>query len=166
MSVYRSPHVIIDRIIDVLFVAEHRRLAKFITAMVDMNQEAHGRLLDGFHYEGIHYRREGLKGALTKAVLHPSLEPQMDAHLLDRATVKNDEQQIRQTLFKLLDPCRSEQDIRDTLPNCLTDTLGDTARLARRNEPAFTIRDDARALRQYHKVLPRIELYSAARLLY
>lgn len=166
MSTYRSAHKIIDHIVDVLFTAEHRRLTAFIDDLCRENQEAHGESLDGFHYLGRFYRRQGLNGQLKRKVLHFSLFPKMDAHLEDEAAIKSDELLIRQTLFQLLDPCRSEQEIRDALPNCLTDTLGESARLPRMSEAAFTIRDNPRAVKQYERVLPKLELYSAARLLY
>lgn len=166
ISNYRSPHTIIDHICKVLFTAERRRLQKVIDGFFRSNQEAYGERFDGFHYMGRYYRPAGLVGQLKRKILHFSLHPQMDAHLKDEATIDEHEQQIRQTLFKLLDPCRSEQDIRDALPNCLTDTLGSSAKLPRVQEEAFTIRGDERAMRQYEKCLPTIELYSAARLLY
>jgi hypothetical protein len=166
MLTYRSPHKVIDHIVDVLFAAEHRRLAHAVDDLCKANNEAYGEHFDGFHYQGQFYRPQGLKGQLKRKVLHLSLHPRMDLHLQDEASVKLDEQMIRQTLFQLLDPCRSEQDMRDALPNCLTDTLGESAKLLRQNDEAFTIRDNERAMKQYKRVLPKLELYSAARLLY
>ena len=166
MITYRSPHKVIDHIIDVLFVAERRRLANAVDAMCQANNEAYGKHFDGFHYQGRFYRPQGVKGQLNRIVLHLSLHPKMDLHLKDEAAIDRDEQLIRQVLFMLLDPCRTEQDIRDALPNCLTDTLGESARLMRQNDPAFTISDNVRAMKQYNRVLPKLEMYSAARLLY
>lgn len=163
----RNQHVLIDHIISCLFSSEKRRLENFIATMIDTNQEASGTRLDGFHYQGTFYRREGLRGQLVRKVLHLSLHRQMDDHLADAAKITSDEQEIRQTLFKLMNPCVTINEIRDTLPNCLTNTLPDWAsRLDRVQEEAWSIQSDARAVRQYNKVLPKIELYSAARLLY
>lgn len=166
ITAYRSPHTLIDAIIQTLFSAEERRLTKAIDEMCRSNTEAYKEQLDGFHYQGRFFRPEGLKGHLKRKVLHLSLHPQMDLHLRDEASIQADQQAIRQTLFQLLDPCKSDQDVRDTLPNCLTDTLGKVAQLQRMAEPAFTIADNPRAMKQYLKVLPKLEMYSAARLLY
>ena len=166
MLSYRSPHKVIDHIIKTLFTAEHRRLQATIDKLLVDNKEAYDEPLDGFHYQGVFYRPEGLKGNLRRKVLHQSLHSRMDMHLKDEAAIKLDEQLIRQTLFQLLDPCQSEQDMRDTLPNCLTDTLGPRGNTPREREPAFTIKNNPRAMKQYNKILPKLELYSAARLLY
>lgn len=160
-------HKLIDWIIHILFSAEERRLSKIIEETVRMNQEAYGKSYDSFHYQGEFFRPENLRGQLTRTVLHPSLNARMDSYFVDRGTVQTDKQQLRQVFFKLLDPCKTGQDIRDVFPDCLTDTLPDWAKnLPRFNEPAFTINGDARAQRQYQKALPKIEFYSAARLLY
>lgn len=166
MLTYHSPHKVIDHIINVLFAAERRRLTRAIDDLCKSNQEAYGEKLDGFHYQGRFYRPEGLMGQLKRKVLHLSLFDRMDLHLADEAAVKADEQFIRQTLFQLLDPCKTPQDMRDALPNCLADALGEHSRLPRMNEEAFTIRDNPRAMKQYNKIRPKLDLYSAARLLY
>lgn len=167
MLTYRSPHKVIDHIIQLLFAAEDRRLTAAIDQMCRDNNEAYApERFDGFHYQGRFYRPDGLRGNLKRKVLHLSLHPKMDLHLKDEAAVRLDEQMIRQTLFQLLDPCRSEQDMRDALPNCLSDTLGEIGRLPRQSAEAFTILDNPRAMKQYNKVRPKLELYSAARLLY
>jgi hypothetical protein len=164
---YRSPHKVIDHIISVLFAAEERRLTKAVNELCNANREAYnGEQLHGFHYQGRWYRYEDVSGALNRKVLHLSLFSRMDRHLADEAAVNMDKQMIRQTLFQLLDPCTSEQDMRDALPNCLSDTLGEIGRLPRKNEEAFTIRNNPRAVKQYEKIKPKLELYSAARLLY
>jgi len=83
------------------------------------------------------------------------------------AKVDLEKQLIKQSLSHLLIPCRSEQDIRDALPDCLSALMPRSIQaLPRTNEEAWTIRNDERALRQYRKALPRIEFYSAARLIY
>ena len=168
---------VIDAILANLFTAEERRLTAFIQAMCRKNQTAYGRQLDGFHYEGVFYVFEGRRGNLTREVLHESLEPEMRGFKADRDQVFSDKQLIKQCLFALLEPVGAdlsgltvsmvEQDYRDALPECLAQDLPDWARkLPRTREEAFTIKDNARAMRAYEKALPKIEFYSAARLLY
>ena len=166
MLTYRSPHIVIDHIIETLFAAERRRLTGAVNDLCTANREAYGEPLEGFHYQGQWYRYDGVTGKLRRKVLHFTLFDRMDAFLKDKAAIDLDEQMIRQTLFQLLDPCQSEQDMRDALPNCLTDTLGDAARLPRQSAEAFTILDNPRAMKQYKRILPKLEIYSAARLLY
>jgi hypothetical protein len=153
-----------------LFTAEYRRLDRWVTQLIRDNQEAYGDpSLQGFIHEGVVYKPSNLQIATTavkRRGLHPSLTEPMEAYLADLKVLTDDKAYIQQSLFRLLDGCSTAQGIRDALPNCLADSLDCIRGLDRRGEEAFTIKDDDRAMRQYLKVLPRIELYATTRMLY
>ena len=158
-------HSIISNIIQVLFSAEERRFQKEIDRLHDQNLEVSRANLDGFMFQGRFYRHSNsAAGTGHRRTLHLDLWPNMQAHLRDREKVELDKQQIKQVLFRLIDPCSCLQHIRDAIPDCIADTLPESIRsLDRMGNPDFkTLRD----LRQYNQTLPKIEFYSAARLLY
>lgn len=66
----------------------------------------------------------------------------------------------------MLAPCTGWQDIRDTLPDFLVDTLAETKALSRTQKEGFTIQGDARALRKFEKLKEKLALYRAGRLMY
>jgi hypothetical protein len=90
----------------------------------------------------------------------------MEGYLRDLNVLIDDQAFIRQSLYRVLDGCTTTQGIRDALPNCLAGSLECIQGLARGGEEAFTIKDDERAMRQYRRVVPKIELYVTTRMLY
>ena len=163
-----NAHEVIKRIAGSLFAAEERRLEKIKDQAIASNKECYpDKPHDGFAYKGNSYFPAGLmRGARTRVSLHLSLNGMMDEYLTDIEKVWTDRHLISQMLVPLLMPCSSAQDIRDALPNCIVDTLEDLKTLPRLRDAAYTIEQDTRTMKQYLKVLPRIEFYACARLLY
>ena len=154
-----------------LFEAEERRLNERIIQLNKENKALQGSQLDGFLYgAGYYIPRETIHqaqiGHSTKVALHERLVPAMEAHLKDRSMVLDEMRVIRQTLFKLISTCQTWIDVRNALPECVVTCIPELARIKRTEPPAQTIQDNPRTLRQYLKVLPTMEVYSAARLLY
>jgi hypothetical protein len=154
-----------------LFKAEERRLNSIIVSLNARHKELYGINLDGFIYRGEKFipKLETItiagKGQPTK-VLHHALNDDMEEFLRDLTNVKTHENSIKQVLFGLLVPCKSPQDMRDALPECLVGLIPELQAIPRTREPAYTIAHDERAVRQYEKALPKIEMYSISRLLY
>jgi hypothetical protein len=164
---------IVNQIIKVLFASEDRRLTSWIDRMCRRNKEAYrGELpnaaqLQGFIFNGVFYRPSDVTGPISgRKALHASLWSEMETLEKDKKIVDTERDFVRQTLYALMDPCSTDQDFRDALPECLIDTLPQLKRLSRTREPAFTIEGNARAIRQYEKMLPKIEVYAAARMIY
>lgn len=161
----QNSHQWITIILDTLFTAEGRRLQKNIDQLHESNQELSKKHAEGFIFQGTFYRHSlSAAGAGTYSTLHLKLWPDMQVHLRDQEQVELDKQKIRQVLFRLIEPCHCLQHVRDAIPDCIVDTLpAEVSALDRMGGPNFqTLRD----LRQYNLVLPKIEFYSAARLLY
>ena len=154
-------------IIEKLFSAERRRLQKFIDDLLKENQETTGQKTDAFRYNGQLYVPSGsAQGLKSSTTLDIKLWPKMDMYLKDTETIKNDAQEIRQILFKLLFNAETDQQIRDALPDCIIDTAEGFSSIPRMDNPEHIIMNDNRAIRQYRKVLPKIEFYATARLIY
>lgn len=163
-----SQQKLLDFILEQLFVAEFRRLRTNVSKLNRQNNEVRRAQADGFMLNGLFYRdMESPPSADCAPALDLSLMADGLSFIADRDKVHHERQLIKQTLNHLVTGCSSSQDLRDALPDCLRDTLTqEINRLSRTREEAYTIRDNPRALRQYQKILPRIEFYSAARLLY
>lgn len=151
-----------------LFAAEHRRLDKAIASLITRNNEATGITAAGFLYYGEYYTATGFQTSpgAPKVTLHESLDEAMKWYLTDSTTIANDEAMIRQGIFKVTSPCESLQEMRDALPDCLSKMVPALAILERHNQVGYSLRGDVRGERQFMELLPKIEMYSAARLLY
>lgn len=163
-------NVIIDAICRSLFEAENRRIQNWIDKLTRANQTIrNNRTLEGFLHEGVYYRPSWLgRGIWPHGPLHDDLVEEARIFVADRENVLRDQQFIRQILFTLLYPCNTDQDARDTLPECLMPIIGPMGFniYSRTREPAWSIQGNARAIRQYEKILPKIEEYAAARMIF
>lgn len=166
----RSAHSIIQPLMNKLFEPEGRRLQTWIDQLCKKNAEIKNLVEPvGFMYSGRWYRpsHQLRPGKYPKVQLHISLWPEISNLHRDIGIVKNDKQFIGQTLAQLLARCNDLQDVRDTLPECLVPFADDwITSFARTRPEAFTIEGNERALRQYERVLPKMEVYSMSRLLF
>jgi hypothetical protein len=161
-------HKVIDQICEILFQSEQRRIQTWIDQLIKQNMEFYPQVkFDGFLHDGVLYRGSWtVKGPIPTKAIHASLWPEMDLLITGKKEIEQDEAFIRQTLFKLLYDCQTDQDVRDALPDCLVSILTFTNPLSRTRPAAYTIEGDQRALKQYQKMLPKIELYTATKLLF
>lgn len=150
-----------------LFEAEERRIKAVTVDLIQQNSEAHNTQLDAFFFRSVIYRYPGARGRPTSRSLHVSLYGTMEKCLEDMDRVQADQAEVQQMLFRLMQPCTTQQEIRDALPDCLTEMLPEWGKkLERRYEEAWSITTDPRAWEQYQKAKPKIEMYSVTRLLY
>lgn len=161
-----SHHIIVD-MLEMLFVAEHRRLDANLLKLHNANKSAWGKQGDGFIYQGVFFVPKGTpKGRRTNLPLHARLQGEGDAYMADQRVIEEDAKWISQLLFRLMDSCHTGQDVRDAVPECISDTLPEVYRsLDRIRTPSYFILNEM-DLKLYNRVLPRIEFYSATRLLY
>jgi hypothetical protein len=164
-----SYYATIEAIETALFAAEHRRLDRTIEVLTQQNNEIIKTHRMGFVYQGTWYKPTKNQNVPSseRPMLDMSLNPQMELHLKDVAIIQGDKNLIKQVLFSLIHQANDLQELRDSVPDCIADITPNVERLPRQMEDVtWLIRNNARALRQFHKVLPKIEMYSATRLLY
>lgn len=157
---------LIDSIVVKLLDPDYRSIQHEITSMIEKNNAALGLAAEGFLFRGSYYTNldPKLQSKGQRTTLHIRLVPEFMGTIKRRADFDYDRQQIRQVLVLLVQGAKSEQDVRDTLPECLADLLPFPP-LARTRPEAFTIVGDERAMRQYLKVRDKIMYYSALRLI-
>lgn len=164
--------VLINELVKYIFEKEEANILKTIANIVRKNKEL-GQSCDGFIYQGIFYSDLDLniRGKGKKGQLHPSLVPQMDNLLKTVKIIDFDKERIKQSLTLILRGLTYSQDIRDALPNCLSDALIDIRNLERTRPEAFTLLMEdnpikARQYKQYKEIRNKIEYYIAMKLLY
>ena len=163
----RTLFALIQVLCNKLFEREEARIDSVLKTIWTKNIALSRVNHDGFIYKGDYYRPKSLPNAASvKAILHSELDDTMEAFLVDQQRVKDERKTIEQVLTKLLRPCQDFTEIRNALPNCLADLLEQTQGIQRTSEEAWTLAQDERGMRQYLKVRPLMEFYSAARLLY
>ena len=162
--------VLFNRVDALLKALSDREVASFEKrkrAFVNRNM-ALGGSSDGFRYMGLVYT--DLEPQMRKMGkydrLHPSLAPELEAILAEEKTFKFDMERIKQAFALVLRDCRSFQDMRDALPNCMKDLIPEIARLERTRPEAFTLAENERSYKQYMKLREKIEFYVASRLLF
>ncbi len=155
---------IIQHLIKQLFEAEERRLGVDLQKLIDKNNYAYGEKRDCFLYQGNLYGK-AVKGMQTR-VIHFTLAKEVAEHIADRNVIQRDRERIQQVVFRAIDPCESIQDLRDALPNCLALMLPATANLPRMKPEGHSLEHDHRAKKLWDVMLPRIKMYSSARLIY
>lgn len=161
-------YLCIQQLSSELFTAEKRRAVSIIDVIFRDNRKLMPNHGDGFSFAGDVYRPSDAptRGKLVYTPLHISLDPRIREYMSDQAQVSQDKRLMEQTFLMLLSPCKTYQDVRDALPDCLQDALSQISSYMRERPEAYTIQGNERAMRQYEKILPRIEFYSAVRLIY
>jgi hypothetical protein len=154
-----------------LFEADERRLTKTIDSLCRENKSIRRNSIDGFIFYGKKYIPSSGNIIIpdrgeSMPVLDPSLHERMNFYLADRRGVDNEKTAISQMLFRLLTSCRDRQDFRDALPECLVGYDPNLRGLNRQRNAAWTLENDPRGKRQYEKLLPQIEAYSVAQLIF
>lgn len=150
-----NSHEIINSILTFLFQGETRRHQQCIDHIVSRNS-----VRSTFMHGGLTYRPSWIAAGSQRVSLDENLWPDMDRFLLDKNAVDWDCKAFWQVLFSMVNPCLSLQEVRDTLPDFIVELVPSLKALSRTDTEAFTIDDDPRVLRQYHKYRPKMELYA------
>lgn len=164
----------IDAVMVKLFAAEDRRIDAMVTELNRQNSEIKKKPLFGFIHLGERYIPESCKMQAAAALrrqpmptLAFELLPQASNFTNDIAKLKQDKDQIKQVLFKQLYQANNLQEVRDSLPDCVAALVPEIAKLNRFIEdPTWLNRNDWRAIRDYERALPKIEMYAMSRLIY
>jgi len=160
-------HQVISDIVDTLFEADSRRIASWIDQLVQKNDEIAGKAQHAFIYNGTRYRQSNVRGVIqTHPALDYTLWDEADLLIKDAKQVEQDKSFVRQTLVTLLEPCRTAQEIRNALPECLSECIPSLREYERTAPSLYTIANNPRAKRQIAKIMPKLELYSVARMMF
>lgn len=155
-----------------LFMAELKRLDQVLNSIVDKNDRINGiDVSAGFMYQGEYFQRSNASRPPTygeRLMLNPDLWAEMDKYHKASSRLISEVHLVNQTVYRLVRGCMTYQDVRDALPECLVaqDQTGNYKGLKRTRPAAWTIEPGSMGWTQYEKVLPSIEYYAAAHLLF
>lgn len=160
-----------------LFEAESRRIDMMVQKLTERNSAIKKTYTLGFMHLGEVYIPECNKEMyrMTAANVKSSQTPALAFELLsdigsfisDVKKLELDKAQIKQVFFKLLINCNYKQEVRDSLPDCVITFMPELKELNRQMEdPCYLIRSDWRAVRDYERMLPKIEMYAMTRMIY
>jgi hypothetical protein len=121
----------------------------------------------GFVFEGVSYILPEHNFSSLLPGLEEDLVDEMKVLLASREDTGKEIKQISQLMFLMAkDHVETTQDLRDLLPECLIPAFPSLTQLDRTREPAFSIQDSPKMLDRWEKALPRIEYFTATRMLY
>lgn len=99
--------------------------------------------------------------------LHSSLQTQMEDYLSEFRLFQTDLQKLSQILKLILERCKTYQDIRDSLPTAVTNEIYPLKDLAPTvDDPTLVFEDTPILRKQYKKVIPLMEAYTALKFIY
>lgn len=159
----------VDLLTNALFVAETRRIGGIIAELTNQNNMQKKTDAIGFRHVGETFTIPGMKrmGRSPIPTLSFTLSKEGNDLLKERRVLEMDKSLISQVLFKQLYQCNTIQEVRDSLPDCLVALIPELAKIPRNMiDPLWINRNDERAMTQYRKILPKIEMYSVGQLLY
>lgn len=172
-----NSHEWIRVIMNRLFEPEQRRVDRMVEQLTERNSAIKRVHTMGFMHLGVIYVAKqheqmykmtatNLKGSVTPPLAFELLSD-VSKFIADLNKLELDKAQIKQVLFKLVSNTNTKQELRDSLPECIIAFMPELKDLNRQMEDCTTfIRSDWRGVRDYERMLPKIEMYAVSRLIY
>ena len=165
-NVYES---VVNGLVSNLMAADNKRVAKMLNALIDDNDIKlngynkmcfrHGEVMY-YHEE---YQRGGFANPYMTPILHKDLRDRFEVIEQERLILKEHTQKIKQILTILLKGVRDHQMLRDLLPDCMSQFV--VPHMERHMPQQLVWQLNDRQIREYHEILPLIQMYSASRIL-
>lgn len=162
---------LIDQLTTTLFKHESEHADKLLNELIDANNRLKGIvsvgiLLQGKKFVPTQYGKLTALQAVKIPSLHFTLMECGNDFLREVNQSEIDKAQIKQILFKILQPCSNIQDVRDALPECIVNNHAPLLAMQRTREEVYTIKDDVRAMKQWKDLLPKISLFAMSKFIY
>jgi hypothetical protein len=161
----------VSSIIIGLFDAERIQNVNRIDAIIEANDRYLNEVYNAVKYKSANYYKSGSVISVTAVGvpdLNRDLHPEMDAFLASKMTYQRDYRLVDQLLFTMTKDVRTEQDLRNCIPDTIVRFASDPEiRTMQRTLPLEDyLQDNPRAYRQYLTNKLMIDVYSASQLLY
>lgn len=161
---------VVGGVVNKLFEPELRRLQTVINKLVERNREQMQIPDNWFLYQGKIYMATNIHTAPSGRGSYPSLSMalsrDMDEYTREVKEFEMDKAQITQILFGLLQHCTTLQEVRNTLPEFLVPMSSLLDGLQLWNTGGCAAPQHERFIKQYQKMLPKMEFYAATALFY
>lgn len=159
----------VTEFVEVLFAPDRKRLDAMVKSLTDRNSLLKNKFTVGFMYQGTRHIPEEYKNYRTKdsiLSLDLSLNDDLMKYVSEKRKLENDIVHIRQLFTVLVMQCANVQEVRDSMPECVI-ALTKLKNMPRKiQDPTFLIRSNEHHMYDYERLLPKIQMYSVANLLY
>lgn len=146
---------------------DRKLLAKRFDEIIQRNNEILSVNHRGFRFNNNFYEKGGQ--VMSKLNWEPSLSASLVEEVVAleefRKQLNADQQAMREVFQRLVQSCKTVQEERDALPECVSTLDWRICNLKRVKPEAWTIQNDPIALSNYLKILPKIHTYCAMRLM-
>ena len=154
--------------IEKLFEKDIRRLEQWATRLIEENHRLGGPVY-GFLYKGefVTTLPKNQRPKADKKSLHPDLRAEADDFFAERKQMENERQRLTQGLQQFLRDCRTNQDVRDALPDTASMVLpGEIANLKRTRPTAYAYQNKPLHLHNFELISGILDFYAANQLIY
>jgi len=157
----------VESLLSLLTQYEKKRIRENVDKLIDANQALTGNNL-GFYYAGERFydSRAPYLAGNSFPDIHPSLERQAEILFEDKQKLEQDSHKIKQSLTVVFRKCRSQQDVRDVLPDTVVNALSLFRGMKRTRPEGFILEDGSYLKKQYERAMQIAEYYIINRLIY
>ena len=146
------------------FAAEEKRLDNIIVALIEKNSMLVGRTTYGFMLAGKRYSHPHYSGVkewigLNLKLLQDSIRFETNKKKLDM-----DKQMILQFITKIANRCKTSEDFRNAIPECITSFFRLDG-MQRTKEEGWIFSDNPREMAQFKKAADIMAFYSVSHLM-
>jgi hypothetical protein len=158
---------VISEIMTELFKPEDARHEREVQTLLEENKEIIENTSVTSQLAWMDRRRVGAM-ILNDQVLSPTLASKFEQVTQLRRNIELDKHQVGQFMQNLLHKCKTWQEIRNSLPDCLVQMSYQLKYhdIVRTQEPEDNMKNDPKALYRYEKFMIKINTYCAMRFLY
>ncbi len=157
----------IDKALNKLFESEEKRMNAWMLSLCIKHASLVGGDCFGFKYKGERYIPEEYQHFMKKTKELPTLNITLSQKVIEFYTeiqrLGKDKAQIRQLFSVLLMRCESRQNVRNALPECVVALL-ELQDEYPREFPETDLLNPV-VIEQYHRLLPKIQMYSVVHLI-
>lgn len=158
---------LIDPLVESVMNVEARRHHHLILQLINENHALGGHK-NGFFFLGMRYANLQSRYVASENLryLVPSLSEGAHSLHSEILQARSDETKLRQSLSVVLPRCKSNQDVRDVLPEVFIREVSQLKNLKRTRPEGFLLEDHPMLYSQYAKAVDIAKYYTANKILY
>lgn len=157
----------VNHIVGLLTDREIKQETKWLNTIISSNGSKGGHAL-GFTYAGKYFVSGEVtvhERALMRS-LHKDLWGEMQDFWKAHNALDKEVQRLRQGLCVLLHPCKTAQDVRDTLPDIVCRLDSALSKQDRTRPEAFTLKNNPIQLHEYAQTRELMDFFLTSRMIY
>lgn len=157
--------ILINNFVGVLTEKDDCMYANMLEEMIERNHQL-GNSDVGFIFGGKTHGQPSKFTAASKRQLHPSLHEDVRDYMENLKVLADNKQRLTQGISLVTRACKTDQDVRDALPDIAASLIPEIRTLSRFKEEAWTIIDKPMQLHSYKMAHDLMMFYFANRIVY